>query len=72
LFHRIAFPARIVVGENVKAGKPLGTEMSRSVIFLRSVLRLIPNRAAALIWLPSVYASTVSRSGRSTRARIWR
>ena len=62
LLHRVALPARIVVGQDVKAGEPLaralsrlrrherpGTEMSRSVIFLRSVLRLIPSRAAALI-----------------------
>ena len=45
-----------------------GSSISRSWIFLRSVLRLMPRIAEARIWLPSVRASTASSSGRSTRS----
>ncbi len=47
------------------------TWMSRSRIFLRSVLRFTPSRSAARIWLPRVAASVTVSSGcsisRSTR-----
>src|SRR5262249_11784917 len=56
------------------AGRPLllrKTWISRSRIFLRSVLRLTPSKSAARIWLPRVAASVADRSGcsisRSTR-----
>ena len=48
--------------------RPRTTGMSRSRIFLRSVLRLSPSIAAALIWLPRVAASVSRISGRSTSA----
>ena len=47
---------------------PRTTGISRSRIFLRSVLRLSPSMAAALIWLPRVAASVRRISGRSTSA----
>ena len=47
---------------------PRTTGISRSRIFLRSVLRLRPSIAAALIWLPRVAASVIWISGRSTSA----
>ena len=80
LFHGIVFPVRGVVGQNVKASQRLdlpaharpGTGMPRSTIFLRRVLRLIPNSAAARIWLPSVWANTASSSGRSAPSRMRR
>jgi len=46
------------------------TWMSRSRIFLRSVLRLRPNSSAALIWLPRVAASAADSSGYSTSFRM--
>ena len=45
--------------------------ISRSRIFLRSVLRLRPSIAAALIWLPRVAASVSRINGRSTSAITW-
>ena len=47
---------------------PRTTGISRSRIFLRSVLRLSPSIAAALIWLPRVAARVRRISGRSTSA----
>ena len=47
---------------------PRTTGISRSRIFLRSVLRLRPSIAAALIWLPRVADSVIWISGRSTSA----
>ncbi len=47
---------------------PRTTGISRSRIFLRSVLRLRPSMAAALIWLPRVAARVSRISGRSTSA----
>ena len=47
---------------------PRTTGMSRSRIFLRSVLRFSPSMAAALIWLPRVAARVSWISGRSTSA----
>ena len=57
LLYGVSRPTRVVVGEDVKAAVKLccqecsrpGSVMSRSVIFLRSVLRLIPRIAAARI-----------------------
>src|SRR5947207_1147015 len=40
--------------------------MPSSVIFLRSVLRLMPSISAAFTWLPPARSSTTSMSGRST------
>ncbi len=45
---------------------PRTTGMSNSRIFLRKVLRLRPNRCAALIWLPRVAPRVKTISGRST------
>ena len=49
---------------------PRITAMSSSRIFLRSVLRLRPSRAAALSWLPRVAASALRIRGRSTSRTI--
>ena len=46
------------------------TWMSRSRIFLRSVLRFTPNRSAARIWLPRVAARAADNSGYSTSRRM--
>ena len=46
------------------------TWMSRSRIFLRSVLRLTPSSSAARIWLPRVAASAAESSGYSTSRRM--
>ena len=46
------------------------TCISKSRIFLRSVLRLTPNRSAARIWLPRVAASAAERRGYSISRRI--
>ena len=46
------------------------TWMSRSRIFLRSVLRLTPSRSAARIWLPRVAASVTDSSGCSISRRM--
>ena len=40
--------------------------MPSSVIFLRSVFRLMPSMSAAFTWLPPTRSSTISMSGRST------
>ena len=47
---------------------PRTTGISRSRIFLRSVLRFSPSMEAALIWLPRVAASVSRISGLSTSA----
>ena len=46
------------------------TWISRSRIFLRSVLRLTPSRSAARIWLPRVAASAADSSGYSISRRM--
>ena len=46
------------------------TWISRSRIFLRSVLRLRPSRSAARIWLPRVAASAAVSSGTSISFRM--
>ena len=48
----------------------LVTRISRSVIFLRRVLRLMPSRSAHLAWFPPVASSAISMSGSSTSRRI--
>ena len=42
------------------------TAMPSSVIFFRSVFRLMPSMSAAFTWLPPTRSSTISMSGRST------
>src|SRR5262249_39207721 len=42
--------------------------MPRSVIFFRSVFRLIPRTSAAFTWLPPTRSSTSAISGRSIAA----
>src|SRR5258705_8535559 len=46
------------------------TWMSRSRIFLRSVLRFTPKRSAARIWLPRVAASAADNRGYSPPLRM--
>src|SRR5258707_12339630 len=46
------------------------TWISKSRIFLRSVLRLTPSRSAARIWLPRVAASAAESKGYSISRRI--
>src|SRR5262249_36597593 len=42
------------------------TAIPSSVIFFRSVFRLMPSMSAALTWLPPTRSRTISMSGRST------
>src|ERR1700732_4511688 len=46
------------------------TWISRSLIFLRKVLRLTPRRSAARIWLPRVAASAADSNGYSISRKI--
>ena len=46
------------------------TWISRSLIFLRKVLRLTPSRSAARIWFPRVAASAAESSGYSISRRM--
>ncbi len=57
-------------GETVSPdyASPRTTEISKSRIFLRSVLRFSPSMEAALIWLPRVADNTSWISGRSISA----
>ena len=60
------------LGRDMPGRQPLVriTWISRSRIFLRSVLRLSPSRSAARIWLPRVAASAADSSGYSTSRRM--
>ena len=46
------------------------TTISRSLIFLRRVLRLMPSKSAHLAWLPEVAASEISIKGTSISRKI--
>ena len=67
-FFRDAFPARLLPSYIILL--PRVTRMSRSLIFFRSVFRLMPSSSAVRTWLPRVAASESAISGSSISLRI--
>src|SRR5258708_33126740 len=64
-------PVLAAVAPSVPSPHPLAriTSISKSRIFLRSVMRLTPSRSAARIWLPRVAASAAGAFGLSNK--VW-